>query len=137
MFFHQNENSIKPYNYNKREGKNYFFPPHFHKDFELAYVKEGSCTVTVDGNSQEIKENEFSDETLQYSLYTKDGKEVAEGYVEGKVTSTIANNIVLKNGETAEYILIIWIAENGEDQNAEMKKSLIGQIRVDAAQKIK
>lgn len=85
----------------------------------------------------EIKENEFSDETLQYSLYTKDGKEVAEGYVEGKVTSTIANNIVLKNGETAEYTLIIWIAENGEDQNAEMKKSLIGQIRVDAAQKIK
>ena len=60
MFFHQNENSINPYNYNKREGKNYFFPPHFHKDFELAYVKEGSCTVTVDVNSQEIKENEFS-----------------------------------------------------------------------------
>lgn len=74
MFFHQNENSINPYNYNKREGKNYFFPPHFHKDFELAYVKEGSCTVTVDGNSQEIKENEFS-LILSNSIHSYETKE--------------------------------------------------------------
>lgn len=60
MFFHQSENSKNPYNYNKRETENYFFPPHFHNDIELAYVKSGSCTVTIDGNSQEIKENEFS-----------------------------------------------------------------------------
>ena len=60
MFFYQNENSKNPYNYNKRETENYFFPPHFHNDFELAYVKAGCCTVTIDGNSQEIKENEFS-----------------------------------------------------------------------------
>jgi len=84
----------------------------------------------------EMKENEFSNKTLQYSLYNKEKKEVAEGYIEGKYSATLASNIVLKNNETEDYTLIIWLAENGENQNEEMKKTLTGLIKVDAAQKI-
>lgn len=84
----------------------------------------------------EIKENEFSNKTLQYSLYNGEETEVAEGYIEGNYSSTIASNIVLKNNETVDYTLIIWMTETGENQNKEMRKSLTGLIRVDAAQKI-
>lgn len=88
-------------------------------------------TIEID-----INQNEFSNKTLQYSLYNNEGNEVSGGYIEGKISSTVASNIVLKNNETADYTLMIWIAENGENQNAEMRKSLTGLIRVDAAQKI-
>lgn len=84
----------------------------------------------------ELTENEFSNQTLQYSLYNSEETEVSEGYIEGKTTATLASNIILKNNETEDYTLIIWIAENGENQNEEMKKNLIGTIRVDATQKI-
>lgn len=88
-------------------------------------------TILID-----IKENQFSNNTLKYSLYNKDKIELAEGYIEGKKTVTLANNIVLKNNTTEEYKLIVWIAETGENQNKEMKKTLSGVIQVDAAQKI-
>lgn len=88
-------------------------------------------TIKVD-----INKNEFSNKTLKYSLYNSEETEVAEGYIEGKSSSTIAGNITLKNNETENYTLMIWIAENGENQNQEMKKNLTGLIRVDANQKI-
>ena len=84
----------------------------------------------------EIRENEFSNKTLRYSLYNGENEEVAEGYVEGITNSKIASNVNLKSNETAYYTLLIWIAENGENQNKEMKKTLTGLIKVDAAQKI-
>ena len=44
--------------------------------------------------------------------------------------------ISLENNVTQEFNLVIWIADNGQNQNDEMKKNLTGKIRVDASQKI-
>ena len=87
--------------------------------------------ITVD-----INQNEFSDETLRYSLYNDQSIEVAEGYIEGTDAATLAENIILENNTTAEYTLLIWLAENGQNQNEEMRKTLTGLIRVDADQKL-
>ena len=87
--------------------------------------------ITVD-----INQNEFSNRTLKYSLYDEDGEELANGYIEGKTSSKIASKVELKSGITKEFVLVIWIAENGQDQNKEMKKNLTGVINIDAAQKI-
>lgn len=84
----------------------------------------------------DISQNEFSNKTLKYTLYNSNQEEVSEGYVEGKKQSTIANNIYLKNNTTEEFTLIIWLNENGQNQNNEMKKNLIGLISIDASQKI-
>lgn len=84
----------------------------------------------------DINANDFSDKTLMYSLYSGDEEELAEGYVEGSSSSTLVRNLELENNSTKEYTLIIWIAENGQNQNEEMKKNLTGTIRVDASQKI-
>lgn len=86
--------------------------------------------------SVEINRNDFSNRTLMYVLYNDVGNELSEGYIEGNVSSSIASNVILEHDVTQEFNLVIWIAENGEDQNAEMKKSLYGQIKVDASQKI-
>lgn len=83
----------------------------------------------------EVSKNEFSNKTLRYSLYNKDKEEVSEGYIEGRTEAAIASNLELKSNETGEYTLLIWIEETGENQNEEMKKNLIGRIRVDAMQK--
>lgn len=95
----------------------------------------GSLDSTIDISIQ-INQNEFSNETLKYALYGEDDTELAEGFVQGKKSAPIIDNLTLKNNETEEFKLIIWIAENGQNQNQEMKKNLTGLIKVDANQKI-
>lgn len=84
----------------------------------------------------ELNNNEFSDKTLMYSLYDDEELVVASGYLEGTRDILLSGNIVLENNTTEEFVLIIWLKENGEEQNSEMRKSLTGQIKVDAAQKL-
>lgn len=96
-------------------------------------------TGSLDGEIEkiviEIKKNEFSNKTLRYSLYNKNQEEISEGYIEGSTEATVASKLALKNNDTEEYTLLIWIEETGENQNTEMKKNLIGTLRVDAIQK--
>ena len=84
----------------------------------------------------DITHNEFSNQTLMYTLFSSSGDELAQGYVEGNEKTTIANNIYLKNNEEEEFHLVIWLKENGKNQNQEMRKNLTGLIRIDASQKI-
>lgn len=80
--------------------------------------------------------NEFSDNTLMYNLYNVDGEVISNGVLYGKGVKKIASNLVLENAKTEEYVLMIWINENNENQNLEMKKTLTGLIEVSASQKI-
>ena len=43
---------------------------------------------------------------------------------------------VMTTAVNAISIPLVWIKDNGKNQNIEMKKSLLGQIRVDASQKV-
>jgi hypothetical protein len=87
-------------------------------NFKVTNTGSLDSTIRVD---IDIKENQFSDKTLQYSLYSKE-EEVADGYIEGEDVATIASNIELKNNETVEYTLLIWIAENGKNKTEKRKK---------------
>lgn len=84
----------------------------------------------------EINNNEFSSETLMYTLFNSEYEELSEGYIDRTQANTIASNIYSKNNSTEEFILVIWLKENGQNQNQEMRKRLTGSIRVDASQKI-
>lgn len=83
-----------------------------------------------------INENEFSDKTLMYLLYDGNEEVIGSGYIEGEDYILMANDVVLKNGITEDYVLLVWLNENGELQNSEMRKNLMGRIRIDASQKI-
>lgn len=105
-------------------------------------VYKNKLTITNTGNLDgriekiviEINKNEFSNKTLKYSLYNKAKEEISEGYIEGSIEAIIASNLELKSNITEEYTLLIWIEETGENQNEEMKKSLVGTIRADLYQ---
>ncbi|MBE6761577.1 MAG: AraC family transcriptional regulator [Ruminococcaceae bacterium] len=79
MVYYQTDNSTKPYNYNKRINTDYCFPLHLHRDFELAYVEGGCCTLTVDGKAQELKVGEFALilPNCIHSYYTKEKSKVS------------------------------------------------------------
>lgn len=95
----------------------------------------GSLDSAVDISIQ-INQNEFSNGTLKYALYNSEDTELSEGFIQGETSSNIISNMTLENNATEEFTLLIWIAENGQNQNAEMKKNLTGLIKVDANQKL-
>lgn len=84
----------------------------------------------------DINHNEFSNNTLMYSIYNSDEEELSNGYIEGTSVNIVGNNILLKANSEEEYVLVIWIKESGTNQNSEMRKNLSGTIQVDASQKI-
>ena len=83
----------------------------------------------------EMEDNEFSNDTLMYVLYNSSGEELTTGYINSSDSITIANNILLTSNATEEFVLIIWLNENNENQNDQMSKTLTGVIDVNVAQK--
>ena len=95
-------------------------------------------TGTLDGIlsvNVEIIKNEFSAGTLKYKLFNSEGEVITTGEIPKKDSIEIANSILLSATESAEFTLIIWLEESGENQNEEMRKELIGLIKADANQK--
>ena len=95
-------------------------------------------TGTLDGIMQvslDILINEFSNDTLKYILFDLDGNPLSTGYVNGTGDIVISNNVLIPGNTSQNYILIIWLNENFQEQNEEMKKYLTGSIAADAVQK--
>jgi len=84
----------------------------------------------------EVNKNEFSNDILMYSLYDGDETVIASGFLQGSKDILLSGDIELANGETEDFVLLIWLNESGDEQNSEMKKSFTGQIVVDATQKL-
>lgn len=91
--------------------------------------------LVIDNNN--FGENSLPGEAppLKYSLYNSEEK-IKTGWInkEGIKLETLADNIELTNNTTEEYTLLIWIDDNGENQNHEMDKKLEGRIEVKAMQ---
>lgn len=88
-------------------------------------------TVNVD-----VNRNDFSDDVIMYKIFNVDGEELIKGKLNGTGKIEVADNIILEHGSLMEFTMVIWIQETGENQNKEMRKSLMGTIKVDANQKI-
>ena len=95
----------------------------------------GSLDSIVEINLN-LSVNEFSDDTLMYSLYDEVGEVISNDYINGDGIINITADIELESNETKDFVLMIWINENNENQNKEMKKGLTGLIEVNAGQKI-
>lgn len=60
MLLHQQGNSRGNYNFNAYEYKDTGWVPHFHKNFELIYVKEGRLSLTVNGRTSEVEAGSYA-----------------------------------------------------------------------------
>ncbi len=92
---------------------------------------DGIVSISID-----FTLNQFSDNTLKYVLYTSQGDEIVEGYLNGTDSIILAENIAIASEAEEEYVLMIWLNESDDDQNTEMRKVLIGAIDVNATQQI-
>ena len=97
-----------------------------------------------------INKNDFSDETIMYSLYYDKNEENYDeneenyneneekikitDYLQGEDEIILTESIFLENGVTKEFVLLVWLQENGVTQNDEMRKNLMGRIIVEASQ---
>lgn len=71
MAFHQAQNSLTRYNYNGHIYKrNPSWPPHFHQNFEVIYIYEGSVRAVIGGKESLLHPGDFalalSNEVHQY-----------------------------------------------------------------------
>ena len=83
--------------------------------------------------SFEVSKNEFSTNSIKYSLYNDNGTKLSSGYVNNGLV-TLVDNQYFKENETRDYILIIWLEENSKDQTKEQGKMLSGTIVVQSKQ---
>lgn len=78
--------------------------------------------------------NEFEENAIKYSLYNSKGRELSNGIVPKEGTITLASNMFLSHGDTAQYTLLIWLDETGYNQNFEMGNTFSGKINIRAVQ---
>lgn len=92
---------------------------------------DGIVTVTID-----VINNEFSNNTLKYVLYSSDGTEITSSYINGTEDVVIDSNLLLEGYAVKDYVLFVWLDESNAIQNNEMQKSMSGTINIDTKQKI-
>ena len=105
----------------------------YKNDFKVRNTGSLDGIIKID---MEISLNQFSANTLKYVLYTTDGDEIVSGYLNGTNTVPLAENVAIASNSEVTFVLMVWMDENGEEQNTEMKKTLMGRITVDASQQI-
>lgn len=94
----------------------------------------GTLPVKVDININ-ISNNEFSHNILKYILFDSNGGKLATGSIPKTGNIQVINNLYLRNNTTGNYTIMIWLEDNGTDQNIEQGKTFNGKIVVNAINK--
>ena len=94
----------------------------------------GTLPVKVDININ-ISNNEFSHNILKYILFDSNGGKLATGSIPKTGNIQVINNLYLKDNTTGNYTIMIWLEDNGTDQNIEQGKTFNGKIVVNAINK--
>ena len=81
-----------------------------------------------------VTTNEFKENSLNYKIFNSKGNAIKKGYITKNGNMKLIENTYLDAKDKAEYTLVIWMAENGKNQNDEQAKSLIGNLSVEAVQ---
>ena len=103
----------------------------YRNDFSIASTGTLDQTISI---SMEIKDNDFSANSLKYVVYSENGNQLAIGSLPKTGNVELANNIFLGHGETAKYTIIIWWQNTGYNQNNEMGSVITGKITAEAKQ---
>ena len=104
-----------------------------------AYTNTFSISSTGTLNSLvdiklKVNENEFTRDWVKYALYHEDGELIQRGSIIGLNDVNLATGETINSGEKETYVLQIWLEENSENQNSEMRKNLSATIEVNATQ---
>ena len=94
-------------------------------------------TGTLDGYVKirlDVIESGFPDEALKYKIFNGNGSLFMSGSISSMDSYTLASNIFMRSGESADYALQIWLQENNAQQNKSKNKRLVAAIEVTETQ---
>lgn len=81
-----------------------------------------------------VTDNDFNDNILGYSLYDSSGKKLSKGNVPKSGKILLDSGIYLKSNERKEFTVLIWLNDNGKNQDYEMGNSFKGGFDITASQ---
>lgn len=96
-----------------------------------------SSNSTLDQNFSiyiDVTNNEFDNNALGFILYDANGNRISSGNIPSSEKVLLASNIELKTGETKTYTVLIWLQDNGKNQDYEQGKNFSGEFYITTEQ---
>mgnify|MGYP004469905641 CR=1 FL=1 len=101
----------------------------------FAVSSSGTLDQTLDIYIKVIK-NEFLNNNLKFALYNSNGSKISSGSIptRDKDKVLLISGDILKTNSTNSYTVVMWLNDDGTNQNYEMSNSFVGGFSIDAQQ---
>ena len=96
-----------------------------------------SSNSTLDQNFSiyiDVTNNEFDNNALGFILYDANGNRISSGNIPSSGKVLLASNLELKTGENKSYTVLIWLQDNGKNQDYEQGKNFSGEFYITTKQ---
>lgn len=96
-----------------------------------------SSNSTLDQNFSiyiDVTNNEFDNNALGFILYDANGNRISSGNIPSSEKVLLASNLELKTGENKSYTVLIWLQDNGKNQDYEQGKNFSGEFYITTEQ---
>lgn len=96
-----------------------------------------SSNSTLDQNFNiyiDVTNNEFDNNALGFILYDANGNRISSGNIPSSEKVLLASNLELKTGENKSYTVLIWLQDNGKNQDYEQGKNFSGEFYITTEQ---
>lgn len=96
-----------------------------------------SSNSTLDQNFSiyiDVTNNEFDNDALCFILYDANGNRISSGNIPSSGKVLLASNIELKTGDNKSYTVLIWLQDNGKNQDYEQGKNFSGEFYITTKQ---
>ena len=96
----------------------------YKKKFTVA--SDGTLDQTLDLYIK-VTKNTFANNALKFALYDSTNSKIADGYIPNKEGATIlmAEDVYLKNNNSKNFTVLIWLQENNQNQSLQIAKEMI------------
>ena len=100
---------------------------------KFAVRSTGTLDQTLDINI-DVTNNEFTSNELKFAIYDSNNNKIGTGSIPYSGSVRIASGIYLKAKEEKTFTVLIWLGENGENQDIEQGKTFVGGFDITANQ---
>lgn len=99
----------------------------------FAVSSSGTLDQTLDIYIK-VTKNEFLNNNLKFALYNSNGSKISSGSIPSSGKVLLVSGDILKINSTNSYTVVIWLNDDGTNQNYEMSNSFVGGFSIDAQQ---
>lgn len=81
-----------------------------------------------------VTKNEFLNNNLKFALYNSNGNKISSGSIPSSGKVLLVSGDILKTNSTNYYTVIMWLNDDGTNQNYEISNTFVGGFSIDAQQ---